>query len=231
MKIRARWLGLELSGVPLRRLADGMAKAEYTRRRPTGFRVDEVRREHLAGRFIERIEWDDTVEDPAGGSLTVHRVELRQVNFRIQSATPELQIADPPRSLRSFFDHLSQCADTPVVAREVTVTPMAWLEEIEKGAGHATVLAATATGLTLSASTLATVSVVGTDDVRENLRRFTSGRNVDIERLLVQLPPPLVGRCELFPAGRAMIIDGDTRAMGLLRDALQVRVGRSVQSV
>jgi hypothetical protein len=204
-----------------------MQANQYGRRRTSGFRVEEVRRDCVSGRFIERLEWEDTLEDPAGGELSIHRVELRQVRFRLASVDPQLEILDSPRSLRSFVEQLSICADTTVRVVEISIAPDAWLEELEDRVGKMTVTGLTAAGLTLSAATSAAVAITGTEDVRRFLTRFTGGSTVGVERVVASLAAPYVGRVELLIGGRAGIVDGDGHTIEVLRESLRTRMLRA----
>jgi len=221
MKARLRWYGLGLEQLAFRRVAEAMSKLEYTRRRAAGFRLSEVRRDHIVGTFIERLEWDDTVEDPAGGALTIHRVEVRQVGFRLDAARPELQLSDPPRSLRGFVDKLSECFEERIVLTPITILPTQWLAELEKIAGAGTVLVLTGSGLTLSPATSASIHLDGTEDVRRYVSKLAQGKPLKVERIIVRLREPNAGRCELLAGGRAVITDGHEETIGTLRDALR----------
>jgi hypothetical protein len=221
MSGRLRWYGIDLSEAPLRRLSEAMLKLEYTKRRSAGFRMADVRRDYLSGRFVERVEWEDVLEDPAGGEIKVQRVELRQVTFRLSGEGPELELQDAPRTLRSFMSALEECAGVELALTEVTAPPMAWLEELEKLTGPVVVIGLTAGGVTLSAHSSAAVSIVGTEDVRQYLAQLTGRKRAEIERLTLQLPAPYDAKCELLSSGRAVLGANVGRAVELLRKTVR----------
>lgn len=230
MKGRFRWYTLNLSGISIRRLADAMAKLEYTRRRTSGFRLSEVRRDTIAGRFIEKLEWDDTVEDPAEGQIQIHRVEMKQLSFRISIASPELELFEPPRSARTFLETIDECAGEALTIAELSIEPMAWLAELEREAGRLTVLALTIGGVTLSARVSAAMRIGGTEDVRQHLAQVTGGRRYQVERVVVQLRAPYSARCELLRGGRVAVIDADERTVDLLRTTLRAALAHNAKA-
>jgi hypothetical protein len=226
MNTRLQWFSLALSSASLRRIADGMQKREYSRRRSNGFRLSDVRRDYLSGRFIERVEWDDVVEDPASGELQVHRIEFRQLAFRLFGDLPNLEIFDAPRSLRSFLSALGESAGTDAIPEQIAVAPIEWLQEIEERAGKTVVNALTASGITLSAHASAAVRIVGTEDVRQHMMQLTGKKKAFIERLSVELPPPYAAKCELLPQGRALVPHAGEPTIKLLRQTLRSAVAR-----
>lgn len=229
MKLRVRWYSLAPTNTPLRQFADAMEANQYSQRRAAGFRLDEVRRGHILGRFIERLEWDDTLEDPAGGELCVHRLELRQVRFRLTSVSPHLEVLDGPRTLRGLIEQLSAFAGTSVRLVEVGVAPDLWLKELEAVFGKIVVTSITASGLVLSASASATVAIVGADEVRQFLDRFARGQSVRVERMVANLPGPQPARIELLAGGRAGVIEGSEGAIEALRDTLRARLQKEAR--
>ena len=221
MKLRARWYCIA-PGVPaLRRIAEAMQAEQYGRRRSSGFRLDEVRRDHIDGRFIERVEWDDTVEDPVGGQLVVHRIELRQARFRLSTAEPELEVLDAPRSLGNLGDALSRCFGETVRLQDVNVLPDTWLRELEERIGKVTVTALSTCSFSASARTSVTMAFSGTDDVRKHIARFTNGSEVGVARLVGTLASPHRGRVDLIAGARAALHDVDGAAIHAVRESLR----------
>lgn len=222
MKTRIRWYGLGLENVVLRRVAEAMSKSQYTKRRPVGFHLSEVRRDHIVGTFIERLEWEDTVDDPANGALTIRRIEVRKVGFRLESGgVPEVELTDSPRSLKGFVDQFSECLGERVIFSPLLTSPTEWLRELEKIAGTGTVIAIAGSGITLSAATSASLHLEGTEDVRRHLSKLTQGRQLRVERIALRLPSPHTGVCELLTNGRAVVTDGREETVGSLRSALR----------
>jgi hypothetical protein len=198
-----------------------MSKLEYTRRRAAGFRLSEVRKDYVAGTFVERVEWDDTLDDPASGELKVHRVEVRHLAFRLDARFHDLEVKNPPRSIRTFIERLSECCGKPLNLMPMAASPVDWLSAIERVSGAATVLAIAGSGLTLSAATSASILVEGSEDVRKRLATFIQGRSVNIDRLFLRLPGSNGNQCELLSGGRAAVIHGNDETIATLRDSLR----------
>lgn len=221
MSVRMQWLHFSPSTGPFRVLVDQMRARQYTSRRGSGFRIDEVRRNSISGRFIERLEWEDTVEDPSGSSFRLQRVEFRQVKFRLFSSVhPGVELTNPPRALRTFVDEISKCCEKDIRLAEVVASPDAWLSELENHIGRALVASATAE-FSLSARTSAVVDFTGSEDVREYIRNFAGDKSTRVSRIVVCLPSPYEGRVRLLTAGRAVILEGNDETVEILRIALR----------
>jgi hypothetical protein len=220
VRVRLRWFDFTPSGMPLRRLAEAMQGRQYGRKRAAGFMLEEVRRDYITGRFIERVEWDDDVEDPVGGTVSVHRVELRQVQFRVASSSPELEVSDSSRALKSFVEHLSEAVGVDLRLVELSVPPDAWLAQLEAQSRKVVVVSIVAGGIAASNNVLASVGLAGTEDVRRLLKRFTDGRPFSIQRLVAVISEP-AGKVELTRNGRALLSDGGSALVTLLRDSLR----------
>lgn len=209
MKVRCQWMHAAVDRGLLRTIGTNMLAREYGRRKPSGFRLEATRRDYIEGVHIERLEWDDTFEDPAVGEVTVHRVELRRVRFRLSTEGPELELVNPSRSVRSFLGALNECAGSDVVIQSVRVRPKEWLEALEPEMKRACVLTMSTEAITLNAGTAAFVRIEGTDDVRPDLKRLLPKYSPDLERLEVAWESPSgPARCELFQAAKASISVG-----------------------
>jgi len=220
MKLRARWFGLSPDDIAIRALADQMQQRQYGRRRAVGFQVEEVRKKYIRGTFIERIEWDDTIEDPARGAFEMHRVEVRRFGFRVSSEVPHIEVIDPPRALGVFVSNISECLGCDVRLSELAVSPADWVRQIEAESGKVIVNAITTRGVPISATAMATIALSGTEDVRKFLKRFTDGARAPAERMSISYPAPSKWRVELLVGGRATVFDGDSETVQALRECL-----------
>jgi hypothetical protein len=226
MKVRCRWFTAPVDRNSLRTIGESMLAREYSRRRAAGFRMETTRRDYLEGSFLERIEWDDELDDAAGGHINVHRVELRRLRFRLSTDRPELEVLDPPRSARPFLTALKECAGGGLVVEEPRVRPSAWLSALEPTVIRPSVVSLTTDALVLSAGVAAFVRVEGSGEVRHELRRFLPKHEVDANRLQVAWRSSAgANRCELFSTGRAVVEEGPPEEIvPLLREALRVAV-------
>src|SRR5207244_4517213 len=120
---RLRWWSIGIQPSSLRGLAREMERASYGPKRPWGFRLEFVRDDHISGRYIERVEWIETVVDPLGESVDLPRIDFRIVAFRLATTEPSLELANPPRSCKAFFTRLAEFLDFKVAISPITIGP------------------------------------------------------------------------------------------------------------
>lgn len=224
MKLRLKWFELSPRILSISSLGERMLASQYNRRRSAGFKLDTVRRDFVSGVFLERIEWEDEVEDPAEGILLLRRVEVRQTQFRISASPRTLELLNPPRSVQPFVDHLSQCADQDVRLKDIPLTPEDWLASFQGKPNSYIVTSITTAGITLSSGTSATISISGSEDVRKYLKQFATGRTAYAERLTMTIPRYIGTRIELQANARACVLEGGEAARAMLRGALEVAI-------
>jgi len=209
MRVRCHWLRARIDRGLLRTIGEAMLTREYGRRRSAGFRVEETRRDYIRGTYLERVEWDDVLEDPATGTLKLHRLEIRRLRFRLSVDGPEIEMVNPPRSARPFLSALQECAGTGLAVMQIAVRPPMWLEVLEPEMTRPRVLAMSTEPLTLGASTAAIVRIEGTADVRADLIKLLPRDSVEANRLDVAWESRSgMARCELLAQGRALITSG-----------------------
>lgn len=224
MSQRIRWFGITPSEISLKKYTEAMLSSQYISGKDKGFQLEEVRRDYVTGNYIERIEWDDFIEDPMGDKIDIHRIELRQTKFRLTNKKPELEIYDAPRTLRNFVNQLSNCVGTSIRLLETLIDPNFWLGEIEKLGYKSTVVIVNFDGLTISNNASASIIIEGSEDVRKFLEQFTENKTVRIVKIVALLSGDREGKVELLDKGRSRIIQGDEHILNIVRNALRVSI-------
>lgn len=180
MKQRIKWFSLASSGPALSSLAARLRRLQYSEAVGVGFRLEQVGKANVSGSFIERLTYEDQIEDPFGKVLTFKRVEFRVVRFELRDRFPNLEIVDPPRSLKTFFSQLSAAMDHQLEVIDVRPPVLAWLRALEQEVGRVRVRTMKIAALSLSTSVRADLVLRGVDaDVRSEAKRLLSGRGAE----------------------------------------------------
>lgn len=220
--LRLKWFGFQVPPGRLPALGRFMLKQQYGREAAAGFRLEHVQSDEIAGHYIERREYTEQVEDPAGDAVELRRIEFRQVGFRIRADVPTIEVVDSARDCRLLFQRLEEFYGEEMVIRPLSVDVLAWLQHFETRAGRAQVSAARLIDLALSTSVSASVVFTGTQDVRPQLKEWRRGRTGIVERVHIDLLHRGSDNwsVELVRDARAVVHAGGALAGTLTADAL-----------
>jgi hypothetical protein len=97
-----------------------------------GFVLDRVRDDFIDARFVEKIEYDDTVTDPFGVEAIFHRVEYRSCEFKATVTGPGLELVDAPRSVQTMISRLAEANDFSLAISPLSVDVLTWASEVQK---------------------------------------------------------------------------------------------------
>ena len=180
---RYHWYTVNWSQPILAKIKKEMLKDEYSANRDNGFRVESVRKKSITGRYIERREILDTVDDPLGKTLTYKRVIFDIFRFHISLDFPELELIDPPRRLSRFLIRLSEFSDFNIAVSPIKINLLRFIENIEMNLSQLIVTRVYCSGITLSAKASAKFVISGTEDVRRHMKFLSKNKNMDIDRV------------------------------------------------
>src|SRR5690242_5695747 len=150
MKTRVRWFVSNIGPSLLKSLGEQMLRDQFDPTRNMGFQMRHVRRDFLEGKFIERVESSETVEDPFGRTQVFARVEYRQTSFRVSASTPAIEVLDPARSCKTFLDTIWEYASGQIFIEPARAAVSDWLDRVEREVGSLTVLSTRVIDLSLS---------------------------------------------------------------------------------
>ena len=180
---RYHWYTVNWSQSILDKIKKEILKNEYSANRDNGFRIESVRKKTLVGRYIERREILETVDDPFGETLTFKRLIFDTFRFQISLSFPELELIDPPRRLTRFLIKLSEFSDFTIAVSPIKINLLHFINNIETSLSHLMVTRVYCSGFTLSAKASAKFVISGTEDVRRHINLLAKNRNVDIDRV------------------------------------------------
>lgn len=179
---RFRWFQVRWPS-SIRVLAKRIAKRTFNEESGHGFLIDRVRDDFLEARYVEKIEYTDLVTDPFGNELQFERVEFRNTLFRASSSEPGLELINPPRSVQSLMNRLSEAVDFEVAISPVTLDVLKWAKLFQQSGGVSADIDSLQIGaLEIDKGILAKVIIKGDRDVRAACDALTLERNYAIEK-------------------------------------------------
>ncbi|WP_143148459.1 hypothetical protein [Nitrosospira sp. Nsp11] len=194
-----------------------------------GFVLDRVRDEFVEARFVERIEYDDTVTDPFGAEVVFHRVEYRQCEFRATKDGPGLELLDAPRSIQTMVSRLLEISDFSLAINPVSVDVLAWAVAVQKHLSTPGMVdSLQISDLSLNLGITVNAVVKGSSDVLEATTILIGGRKHTIEKLQLTLPGAKQSRMILTNAAGVKLHKGaPDQVLDAIRLALRNLILRS----
>lgn len=200
-----RWLRAEWP-IPIPLLAQRIQSNLFAQDSRQGFAVDRVRDDYLEARYIERISYTDTVLDPFGNELSYPKVEFRQCKFRASSQPPGLELMNPPRSVASLMNRLSEVADFRLAIGAIGVDVTAWVELLQSEAfTNATVGSLQIGALNIETGVSARAVITGNHDVRSACQILVQNRAFIVEKIKLNIYSPQRGTIVLANNASAKI--------------------------
>lgn len=189
MPKRYRWLAVQWP-IDLRTLGKRLQARPFGGDATHGFVVDRIRDDMLEARYVERIEYTETITDPFGNELSFDRVEFRQSFFRASAHGPGLEVRDPPRSLQPLLNRLSEATDFEVAITPYTVDVLAWATKLQAGTGLPLVVdSLQMSSLQVEDGITAKIVIKGNRDVRAASKTLAANRQFRMERIQLRLGP------------------------------------------
>lgn len=190
---RFRWLRAEWP-LSIRTLGKRLKAKAFGPEVSHGFVIDRIRDDLLEARYIERIEYTETVTDPFGEELSFERIEYRQSGFRATAFGSGLELRDPPRSIQPLMNRLSEAADFEVAITAQSIDVMEWAERFQKIATVSMVVdSLQINSLELEPGIMVKAVVKGDRDVRAACTSLAGDRRFSLEKIQLRLPKPMYG--------------------------------------
>ena len=124
--LRARW------PISMRLLAKRLRSQSFDGQQVEGFVLDRVRDDFVDARFVEKIEYEDTVVDPFGVESSYHRVEYRKCEFKAMINGPGLELVDAPRGVQTLVSRLAEVTDFALSISPLSVDVLAWATVVQQ---------------------------------------------------------------------------------------------------
>lgn len=205
MSRRYRWLKAQWP-VSMKTLGRRLKAREFQGDATHGFVIDRLRDDLLEARYVERVEYTETITDPFGKELSFKRVEFRQSHFRATAYGAGLEIRDPPRSVQPLMNRLSEATDFAVTISPYSVDVLAWAARFQTASGFSChVDSLQMSDLQLEEGVMAKVVLKGDRDVREACTKLAAHRRYLLERIQLRLDVPKAGTVVLSNTGAATL--------------------------
>jgi hypothetical protein len=229
---RFRWIRAEWP-LSMRTLGSRLKAKAFGPEMSHGFVIDRIRDEFLDGRYIERIEYTETVVDPFGLEQSFERIEYRQSAFRATTSGSGLELRDPPRSIQSLMNRLSEAADFELAITAQTVDVMAWAEQFQNILQASVVVdSLQMSSFELDQGITAKVIVKGDRDVRAACALLAGDRKYSLEKIQLRLLTPIAGAIVLANTASASfnIDDRSDELLEALRAAMPIEKRQRLDS-
>jgi hypothetical protein len=219
---RYRWLNADWP-ITINTLAKRIKTKPFNSEVRHGFVLDRVRESFLEARYIERIEYKDSVIDPFGNELFFDRVEFRKSTFRISTTQPCIELREPPRSVQPLINQLSEFADFQLAISTDLVNVLEWANKVQTLTMRTSVVdSVQISALTLKEGVTAKMVVRGSVDVRTSYKELTQNRKYTLEKVQLRFDGENKGVIVLGNTGTASleIDDPKEEVISAVRTAL-----------
>ena len=225
---RYRWLHAKWP-ISMRTLAKRLKAKGFEDGNTQGFVLDRTREDFIEGRFVERIEYDDTVIDPFGKELSFHRIEYRQCEFRASLEGPGLELVDAPRAVQAAISGLAEATDFGLAIAPLNVDVVAWATGIQSLIKSGGIIESVQIGaIELAPGVTAKALVRGSTDVLLMSQRLVENKRHAIEKVQLRLPGSRKSAIVLASSGTARIdSEAHTDLVGPVRDSLKELLGHN----
>lgn len=220
---RYRWLDTSWSQ-SISQLALRMKNIGFHNNSSHGFVIDKLRESYIDARYIEKIDFTDTVVDPFGNERFFERVEYRESAFRVSSGVLGLELKNSPRSLQALLSRFSEITDFQASITPINVDVLAWARKLKEVWGQEFVLdSMQISKLKLDSKVSAKVLISGDCDVRESSKLLTESRDYILEKVRLGALGDMRGSIVLSNTGMVTLSSGEIseELLSLLRVSLK----------
>lgn len=180
---RYRWLKAQWP-ISMRVLAKRLKTRPFEDGQTEGFVLDRVRDGFLDARFVEKMEYYDTIVDPFGTESSFHRIEYRKCEFKASVEGPGLELIDAPRSVQAMVSRLAEATEFSLAIRALSIDVLTWASNVQshlKASGEVNSLQIGT--LELSKDVQAKVVLKGTSDVLAAADGLVNGKKHIVEKV------------------------------------------------
>jgi DNA-binding Lrp family transcriptional regulator len=180
---RVRWLKAEWSA-SLKAMEAKMRAEQFRQNSNEGFILEKTRKNFVGGRYIERLNFTETIIDPFGAEINFNRVEYRTIVFRLTNVYPEIELLDVPRGYQRFISKLSTLNEFNVVISPLKVKLPEWVRNIKDSVGVGVAISsAFLSGIDLGSGISAKAIVKGEGEMSNAIGRLTGKQDYEIDKL------------------------------------------------
>lgn len=179
---RVKWFNADWP-LSLRTMATRMRASSFTSESNDGFLVERSRDNMIEGRYIEKMSYQEVLDDPFGNKLSFDRLAYRQVMFVLFSDFPRFEMRDAPRSTQGCVSRLLQLCDFSASIAGLNVDVLRWIDAFSRETGRRVVIdSLRVSGIEIEPGVLARIVLTGSKDVRAALKDVARNRSYQLDR-------------------------------------------------
>lgn len=196
---------LEVDG-NLLAIAAALRHQKYSDDRGWGFNFLERTSQTISAYYIEKFVSKETIKDPFGDTSEIETIRYTNILFQLShaiSAPSEmvLEVASPPRSIRTLIQALSYCSDR-IFASDVNIPLLSVYKELSKQSREARIVRIRATKVPISINSIAKVEISSSNDAYVDYLNAFEDTEKFIDKIEIDKPyGPSSGTLELSRSG------------------------------
>lgn len=213
---RYRWLSAKWP-ITTTLLSKALQMKRYDNSSVFGFVIDRVRDSCLEARYIEKIDFTETIVNPFGEEILVPRVEFIQCEFRVSTKVEEigLELINQPKSTQGLISNLIEACSFKLAIAPVKVDVIAWAKSFNKLSSITTIVDSLQIGgIQMSEGIKAKTIIKGNRDVIETAISSLQGKKYEIEKLQLRIVSNVfLGKILLTNTGSMKIESNDDKEL------------------
>jgi len=217
--------------VSISTLAERLQANPFTDEAGDGFALERVRNSFIEGRHFEKVVVSESIADPFGKESTYELVTYRDTWFRLSRTYPQIELRNPPRSIRSFVNRIAELLQFKVSVESLTVDPLLWADSI-KASGQISgyVQSIDISGVAVEAEVSARFGLVGSCDVLSAASKLVAKRAHTVDRLCMRLTSHLGEHSVILTVSGGVRIDDSAPedVISIVRNSLPTTTAQSI---
>jgi hypothetical protein len=185
---RVRWLNAKWP-VSMRTLGAKMKAHTFTSESFDGFVIERIRDSSIEAHFIEKLTYQETMTDPFGKEEVIDRIFYRDIEFKLFSDFPNIEIVNSQRSTKEFVSKLLELCNFSLTVTPVSVNLVEWVQAIQGQVQQKLLVdSLQISGLELEEGVNAKILLKGDKDVREAMQHLSAKKKFTLEKVQVKIP-------------------------------------------
>jgi hypothetical protein len=217
--------------VSISTLAERLRANPFSDEAGDGFTLERVRNSVIEGRHYEKVVVNESISDPFGKESTYELVTYRDTPFRFSRTYPQIELRNPPRSIRVFVNRIAELMQFNVAVESLAIDPLLWADRI-KGAGQVSGYVQTIdiSGVAVEPEVSARFGLVGERDVLSAASKLIAKRAHTVDRLCLRIVSPLGDHSVILSATGSFRADDNVPpdVLSLVRDSLPATTAPSI---
>ncbi|WP_395738359.1 hypothetical protein [Prosthecobacter sp.] len=223
MQPRFRWFNISpFDHASVVKLAASLQKKVYHQNASTGFNLEIIRKDRIAGTFTHKREFVEEVRDPFGNLVKVRRIAFDQCNFLVGVNSPNIRLQNFARLGKRLTETIADALDYTISITPIEIDPLRWAQCITDKNTSVSLSALRSFPFEVSSGIAGSIRLTGSGDIAKELERLLGSRKVRASNIFCTIKKgALEWKVEFRSTGAAVVHKGDyDRIIGPIGDAL-----------